>query len=188
MNTYGDVPIAPPSAEPATDAVPAPATQPAIAYRTGPRTWPWDVRVIAMMGVVWAALQILQSAGGIFYLVRQRNFTWFGSGYNGWMYVLGVLLRSILPCLLIVGLIGLLRFKRGARRMSALVAGTFAVFGVVEIVAQGFATLAQRPYAYEVPGHVAGLAQAFFGSNALMLVLLVTLLRADVRLLADDVN
>jgi hypothetical protein len=175
-----------PGDPPALSSSSASSPPPAIAYRTGQRGWPWDVRVIATMGVLWAALQILQAGVGIIDLVRQRSLTWFGPGYSGWTYVLGVLLRSILPCLLIVGLIGLLRFKSGARRMCVLVAATFAVFGVIEAVVQALSTLAGKPYAYDVPAHMVGVAQSFLMQYALMLVLLVTLMRADVKLLASE--
>jgi hypothetical protein len=160
--------------------------QPALAYRTGLRAWPWDVRVVIFMTIAWAVLQLLQGAFGIAYLTRQKNVNWFVPNYNGWLQVLGTLLRSLLPTLLLIGLIGLLKFKPGARRLSVLVAGSFVVFGILEAAAQSASIVAQRTYAYDVPGQVTAIVQNFIAHNALLIIVAVMLTRTDVKRLAND--
>lgn len=174
----------PPPNEPGEARPPTP--QPPLAYRGDIRAWPWDVSVVIKMAVIWAALQLLESALGIAYITRQKNVAWFSSNYNGWLYVLGVLLRSLLPTLLVVGLVGLLKFKRGARRLSVFVAGAFVAFAIVESIVQVVAIVTQRTYAYEIPGHLLGLVQGFITQNALLIILWVMLRRTDVKLLSSD--
>jgi hypothetical protein len=176
--------FAPSAAAPETSAAVPP--QPALAYRTGLRAWPWDVRVVIFMTIAWAILQLLQSSLGIAYVTRQSNINWFSQNYNGWLYVLGILLRSLLPTLLVIGLIGLLKFKRGARRLSVLVTGAFVGFGIVEATAQCVVMVAQHTYAYDVPGQVVSLVQNFIAQNALLIITAVMLTRPDVKLLASD--
>jgi hypothetical protein len=171
----------------ASDVAAAPnPPQPAIAYREPTRIWPWDVRVIVWMSVTWAAIQVMQGAIGAFQILRDNNLNWFGGNFHGWVYVFGVLLRSLLPTLLIIGLIGLLKFKPGARRVAVLCAGAFVAFGVFETLAHYASMMAQKPYVYELPAYVLGVAQQFTTQFALMLVLCVTLTRADVKLLAKE--
>ena len=178
-------PVAEPTvAAPAEPAAPPP--QPALAYRTGLRAWPWDVRVVIFLTIAWAVLQLLQGAFGIAFLARQRGMNWFVPSYQGWLQVIGILLRSLLPTLLVIGLIGLLKFKSGARRLSVLVAVSFVVFGIAEAAAQSASIVAQRTYAYDVPGQVTSIVQNFIAQNALLIVVAVMLTRTDVKRLAND--
>ena len=160
--------------------------QPALPYRGASRAWPWDVRVIVWMSVAWAAIQVMQGAIGNFQIFRDYNLNWFGANFNGWVYIFGVLLRSLLPTLLIIGLIGMLKFKPGARRLAVLCAAAFVAFGVIETLAHYASMMAQKPYVYELPAYVLGVAQQFTTQLALVLVLWVTLTRADVKLLANQ--
>jgi len=174
-----------PRAEP-SQTPPTSSSQPALAYRSETRVWPWDVRIVIIMSIAWATLQLLQSAFGIAFITRNKNLIWFGSNYSGWLFLLGILLRALLPTLLVVGLIGLLKFKPGARRLSVLAAGGFVVFGILESAAQFVMIFAQRTYHYEIPGAVLGVVQNFITQNALLLILSIMLMRTDVRLLAND--
>ena len=173
-----------PAAEVAAATLPS---QLALGYRGGPsRAWPWDVRVIVWMSVAWAAIQVMQGAIGTFQIFRGNSLSWLGGSFNAWVYVFGVLLRSLLPTLLIIGLIGMLQFKSGGRRLSALCAGAFAVFAVIETAAQFASLFAQKPYVYELPGYVLGIVQQFVTQYALVLILCVMLRRPDVKLLANE--
>jgi hypothetical protein len=185
LNSAAAAAIAQPVPPPKPDAA---SPVPALTYRTDRRAWPWDVRIVIFMGIAWTVLQLLQSALGIAYVTRQKNIVWMTSNYGGWVFVLGILLRSLLPTLLVIGLIGLLKFKRGARRLSVLIAWTFITFGIVELAAQMVVMIAQRTHAYDVPGQVVSTAQNFLQQNAVMIVLAVTLMRRDVRLLARDIG
>lgn len=160
---------------------------PALPYtRPLAQKWAWDVRVVIYLGLGYAFLQLCQGAWGLASIVRDRQITWFTGNFYGWYYVISALLRALLPTLMVVALLGLLRFRKGARRLGVLTAGAFLLFGVAEFATNLVSLLFHNRWDSEFPNYLLAVLQNVIHGYALLIILVVTLCRADVRFIADN--
>ncbi len=91
------------------------------------------------------------------------------------------LLRSILPLLLLLGLLGMRSSRAGARRLTVLAATVLLAFGAVEMLMNLVGLLFNTPRASLIPGTLLGIFQNALHGYATLIILVAVLTRPQVK-------
>lgn len=142
--------------------------------------WDWDVRIILWMGIVHAGLQLAQAAIELLNIFEASNVSWL-SNFWGWNAVIHALLRSILPSLVLIGLLGVRSVRQGSRRLSVLAAGALLAFAAVEAFVSVISMFIGYVRLSLIPGTLLSILQNMLHGYAILIILIVVLTGPQMR-------
>lgn len=145
----------------------------------------FDVKALLAMGLACGALHLAQAGIFVAQFVTQRNVSWF-SGFWGWYYVVGAVFRTILPSLLVIGLVGVWTQKRFAVRWTVWSALALIVLGLVELAASLVSFFTGPPRSRDLGGVMLSIGLTFLSHYALLLLLIYALKRPASLLQAES--
>jgi hypothetical protein len=134
------------------------------------------VRALLALAFATSLLHLARALLGLANIAVDPRVSWTG-GYEAWQFVPMALFATLLPALLVLGVVGLWKRKEGAGRLARLSAGLLVALGALELT-YGLIQLVSTP---QPPVHagesLVSLVNAFLANNGVLVLLVVALRR-----------